>query len=173
MATVKYATFGNVAYDLNRSTEAYVDVPVERPEYKPEVDKKTRTKTRAHAVSAVSVVSAVAIILAIVLIVLNLLSYAMLAEISKVTTRAESKYLTLQQEKAKLLVKYEQTFNMNEVEDYAINVMGMTRPTASQKVQVETTRSDKAVVYTYEKEDAGNFVTDMANFISSLFAYFK
>ena len=176
MATARYSTYGNVAYDLNTAGEAYFEAPgIAVPQYRPEAERQTkvREKPEVRRKAHVSALTVFMAILAVGLIVLNLLSYAMLVEISKTTTAAEARYAALQQDNAKLLVKYEQTFNMNEVEDYAVNVMGMTRPAADQKVQVDTVRSDKAVVYTYENENDGNIITDMVNFVSSLLAYFK
>ncbi len=172
MAAARYATYGSAAYDYNRSREIYADVPAaEAPVRAPREKVRTRTKTRTFTLGKAAM--AFGVFMALALVVLNLLSYAMLAEISESTTAAENNIIQLREEKAKLLVEYEQAFNMNEIEQYAINVMGMTRPSASQTVEVGSVKNDKAVVFTYETESDDGIISNITHFISSLLAYFK
>lgn len=172
--TVRYVTYGSEAYDYNRSREIYANVPARETEVREQRRTRERTRTRraAKTKSSFKLMPAVVVALALGMIVLNILSYALLAEISKTTTAAEDEYIQLQEERARLLVKYEQTFNMSELEDYAINTMGMIRASSGQTVELGSLKSDKSVVYTYEEEDNGNIITDMVNLVSSLLAYF-
>lgn len=174
MATIRYATYGSVAYNLNRSAEAYADAPViERPAVKERTRTRVKVRPAARKRSLGKIMTAIGAVVAVGLIVLNLLSYAMLVEISEASSEVEARYTELQEEKAKLLVDYEKTFDMKEIENYAINVMGMMRPGADQTVELDSVRTDKAVVHTVQEESDSNFFTDISNFVAALLSYFK
>jgi len=172
----RYITYGSAAYDYNTSRRIYAEPQAEPRVYKEhreKTDAQRRVRKAAAAKRKNAVLMAAAAFLAVGMIVLNLLSYALLAQLSETTGAIESEYVALQEEHAKLLVKYEQTFNMNEIEDYAINVLGMTRPTGNQKTEVGSVKEDKSVVYSYEEADTENIFSDMANLVGSLMSYLK
>lgn len=170
-----YATYGSAAYDLSRSQYVYaeapvVDIPVYEPEARPERGVKTAPKSRRNPL--LGTVVSVGLVMLVGLIVLNLLSFAMLVQVSEATGDTEDMIVQLQEDKAKLLVKYEKAFNLSEIEAYAVNVLGMVRATADQKIEVSTVKSDRAVVYDYEAEKGSSFLADLSNLVGSLLEYF-
>ena len=67
---------------------------------------------------------------------------------------------------------YQDAFDVNNVEQYATNVLGMTKPDESQISTVKSTANDKAVVVNSENDDKNN-TESMVTFLASLVAYFK
>ena len=174
----RYITYGSAAYDFNTSRRIYAEPQTERHiptrEERHAKAEAARAARRAAAAERKRVVSmALSVALAAGMIVLNLLSYAMLAQISETTGTAQNEYTMLREEHAKLLVKYEQTFNMNEIEDYAINVLGMTRPTGKTKTVLGSVREDKSVVYSHEEKSSEGIISEITNLVSSLLSYLK
>ena len=177
MAKIRYITMGSAAYDPN-SVEAYytyspeIELPREAEQERPQRRAKQKPKHKAKAKLS-QVVMTMAVFTAVGLLILNLLSYAMLLEISEATSDAQTRYAELCEENTKLLVKYDQTFNMNEIEAYAINVLGMTRPASGQQVKVQAVTNDKIVVHSEKNTESAGFVTEMASFITGLLSYFR
>ena len=170
----RYATFGSAAYDLNRSAQVYADAPaVETPAPRRRQAERVKARPAVKRHILGKAVTAFAIFMAVGLIVLNLLSYAMLVGISEKSSEYEAKYIDLQEQRAELMVQYEQTFDMKQVEDYAVNELGMIRPGADQTIEIDQIKTDKAVTYSYDEEPEGNAFTDITNFVAALLAYFK
>ena len=169
---------GSAAYDAD-AVETYYTYSPERLAEEEETkrlaeqkrEEERRKQLRARRISTALSLTAAAV--AVVLLVLNLLSYAMLLEISEATSTAQARYATLAEENTELLVKYDQTFNMNEIEEYAVGVLGMTRPTSGQKIKVQAIGEDRVVLHTEQKAESENFILKMASFITGLLSYFK
>ena len=177
MANVRYITMGTAAYDADAVETYYTYSPekmAEEAEAKRLAEQKReeerRKKLRARRISNALTITAAAV--GIVLLVLNLLSYAMLLEISEATSAAQNRYAELAERNTILTVNYDQTFNMNEVEEYAVNVLGMTRPTSGQKIKVQAIGDDKIVLHTEQKTENESFILKMASFITGLLSYF-
>ena len=120
----------------------------------------------------VSVVSLVGAVCAVVLITLMLLAQIRLTDISNTAANLEKQISQLEQERAKLTVEYETIFNLKDVEEQAMDILGMQEPEDSQIVYLSGVASaDKSVVVTREQTDM--FSLGLKDILSSVKAYFS
>ncbi|MDR0838737.1 MAG: hypothetical protein LBN99_03745 [Oscillospiraceae bacterium] len=109
------------------------------------------------------------------------LSYVELTEVStditgireikgKVKPKAgiTDKLNALTTEYSALRIEYERTFDMNAIERYAIDELGMTRTTAVSERVISAVPEDKAIIPATARNNGG-----IKEFITSLLAYFK
>ena len=106
------------------------------------------------------------------LLVLSLMARAQLSTASETVSALESQVAALQEEQDKLLIGYESAFNLTEIEDYAINELGMQKPRSDQLYYVNSTAQDKAVILAEDAEHVG-LADRFGDFISSLVEYFS
>ncbi|NLA86397.1 MAG: hypothetical protein GX847_03770 [Clostridiales bacterium] len=186
-ATVKYASrsavSGNNAYDLSRIRE-YAHEPVRKPGAKPvrQPAEKTEPKTvkkpvrnaarQTHKANGISLFAVTGFIVVAVMMVFVLLAHVRYNDIAGETVRLQTRLDELTEQERKLKIEYEKAFDVNAVEQYATNVLGMSKPDESQIGTVQTTAADKAVVVTPEKEEAP-ISESMVAFLASLVSYFK
>ena len=120
----------------------------------------------------VSIVSLLGAAVALVLLTMMLLAQIRLTDISDTAARLEDQIAELELERDKLTVEYETTFNLKEVEQYAVDVLGMQEPDSQQIFYLTGVASaDKAVVIT--KDDTDMFSLGVADILSSIKAYFS
>ena len=109
---------------------------------------------------------------AVVLITMMLLAQIRLTDISHTAAALEQQISQLEADRAKLTVEYETIFNLKDVEEQAIDVLGMQEPDDSQIVYLSGVASaDKAVVVTKEQTDL--FSLGVKDILSSVKAYFS
>ncbi len=185
------AVDGTLAYDFS-SPLLYPEeqeewpAPEQEPEKKPAKKQRTnrrewiREEPRRQASAAavernrqgISVVSLLGAICAVVLITLMLLAQIRLADISNTTAGLEKQISELESQRTKLTVEYETIFNLKDVEEQAMDILGMQEPEESQIVYLSGVASaDKAVVVTQEQTDL--FSLGVKDIISSIKAYFS
>ncbi len=186
-ATVRYASrsavSGSNAYDLNR-IRAYsaeperipFTKPVRQPPVKAEPKPAQRTAPkpahRAQKAYGVSLFAITGFIVVAVMMVFVLLAHVRYNEVTSETVRLQERLEELTEQERKLKIDYENTFDVFAVEQYATNVLGMTKPDESQMGSVQLTVSDKAVVVSAEDEET--VVSEsMVTFLVSLVSYFK
>jgi len=172
----RYPVYGSLAYDFNNPIffpDDTLDEPVKAP-----APPKTKTRQQAAvrtAVRAKQAVAPFAIIGAVcvaVLLVFTLFLRIQLTQVTDETVQLSEKLEELKAENAKLLIKYESAFNLNEIEDYAINVLGMQRPRSDQIYYVDSSAPDKAVVLQEEEEKSG-LVERLEDFLALIGEYFR
>ena len=83
---------------------------------------------------------------AAVMIVSLIMSYAQLAIISQEVVREQKRIATLQEERVKLLARYERTFDLTTIREAAED-SGMAKPSASQIYYVDLSAPDNVVLY--------------------------
>lgn len=184
--TIEYAnqaaTYGSAAYDLNKLRGGVYappfDTPAERPA-RPKVKPRTKTKTRtavrekSESSQGISLLSVLGFIVAAALLVLTLLANVQLTEVSAQTAELQTQLSALQEEEKQLLIAYEDTFNLTEVERYVTGVLGMSRASSDQVITLNLEKADKAVIIKDETPSFGEEVKGLAPFLSSLMEYFK
>lgn len=185
--TVKYASrsavSGSNAYDFNRIREnayehekAPQTKPVQQPAVKAEprnIKKPVRkTARQAQKSYGVSLFAVTGFIVVAVMMVFVLLAYVRYNDISIETVQLQSRLDELTEQERKLMIDYEKAFDVNAVEQYATNVLGMSKPDESQVSVVQTTTSDRAFIVNSEKEEAP-VSESMVTFLASLVSYFK
>ncbi|MGI5936569.1 MAG: hypothetical protein ACOX7I_07195 [Oscillospiraceae bacterium] len=171
----QYAVYGSLAYDFNNPIffpETTLDEPVKAP-----APPKTKTRQQAAARTVARTKQAVAPFAIIgaacvaVLLVFTLFFRIQLTQVTDETVQLNEKLEELKAENAKLLIQYESAFNLNEIEDYAINVLGMQKPRSDQIYYVDSSAPDKAVVLQEEAKDNG-LLERLEDFLALIGEYF-
>lgn len=183
--TIEYAhraaTYGSAAYDLNPLRKGAFappyEIPTERPAVKPKAKPQTETKTKTRekrdSAQSLSMLSIAGFVLAVALLVLSLLANVQLTDVSTKTTELQAQLSALEEQEKQLLIAYEDTFNLTEVERYAAGVLGMSRASSDQVITLNTDKADKAVILEDDTPSFGEKVKGIASFLSSLMEYFK
>ena len=150
--------------------------PAERPVEIPLSPERTLQRQKARAAAAaqrtggISLFAVFGSILAAALMV-----FVVLAQISYNETAAESVRLNaelqaLTEQQRKLEIAYENAFDMKEIERYAKDVLGMSKPEADQIAIIHSVPEDKAeVIGEIETSPLEGF----GSFLSTLLGYFK
>lgn len=168
--------YGNLAYDFtdtaylnNDTTYTNQQVVIPAPRV---VNEKTRTKVRVVSAQSISPVAIIGFACAAVLLIFMLMSHIQLTEVTNEAVDLENSLSELKTEQNRLLIKYEEAFNLTEVENYAIDQLGMIRPRNDQITYIDSTVPDKAVVISPDdtKKSLGDRIIDA---LSSLSDYFK
>lgn len=69
-----------------------------------------------------------------------------LAEQSDKITAAKQELSRIEEENRRLRIEYESKIDLNEIEDYAKNILGMQRAGESRTEKIDTDTQDKAIV---------------------------
>ena len=140
-------------------------------------DSYEQSETRGEAIVSqlggiMTALSAVGTIAAVALLLLVLLAKIQLIGISASALSMEKQINELENEHSRLTVRYEQVFNLKDVEETAIGVLGMQEPHEDQIYYLTGVSSaDKAVVITHE--DTGMFSLGLEDIMSSARSYLK
>ncbi len=187
-ATVRYASrsavSGSNAYDLSRireySHESAVPerVPVQKPTEKPVVKtapkavERTAPARRTQKSYGISLFAVTGFVVVAVMMVFVLLAHVKYNEVTAETVQLQKTLDELAAQERMLKISYEDAFDVNNVEQYATDVLGMSKPDESQISTVNSLVYDKAVVVNPENDDT--YVSEsMVTFLASLVAYFK
>ena len=95
-----------------------------------------------------------------------------ISQAQKEIYRLESELSVVAQEQDDLMIQYESAFNFTELEDYAVNMLGMQRPRDEQIFFLSQNTEDHAVAVA-ARENAGGLVDRFGDFIADLMSYFK
>ena len=162
-------------YDMDGfGTSAYAAIP--EIEYAPEQEQEPRRRPRPRPVPreqtkyGVSPLAILGFMLAGVMLVLVLLSYVKMADVAYTTTQLEDRLAELTLEERKLQIAYEEAFDINEIEEYAIHELGMVKPADAQIDTIDVSSGDKAVVLASGEESEGG-AEEFVSFIASLLEY--
>jgi predicted PurR-regulated permease PerM len=131
-----------------------------------------RTTRKVQKGYGISLFAVAGFAFVVVMMVFVLLAYVKFNEVTSQSAQLETKLEQLNEEERKLKIAYEDAFDVNEVEAYATNVLGMTKMADSQVATVDSTASDKAVVVGTPQKD-GSLGSEVTTFLTSLVAYFK
>ena len=171
------AVFGSLAYDFD-NPELYRDeYTTAQPKARPRTQTQTKTRVRtraraaAHTKQSIAPATLAGMLAAAFLVVVAILAQAQIVGISSVSVALEQELAQLEEQQAKLRIAYESAFNMAEIEDYAIHMLGMQKPRADQIFYIDTSSPDKAVVIA-NGESAG-FVDRVSDYLSGIAEYFR
>lgn len=152
---------GTEAYDYNRinasnssraSSSApkirQISIPATQPVTKPKVVKKTRsqvkTETKRANLRALKALSVAALLLCFVGTLI--FSRVQLDEISREITQTQAKMKVVESENTRLEMKLNAMVSINNVDDYAQNVLGMVKQEGYQIEYVDIEGSDQVLV---------------------------
>ena len=147
--------FNNMYYN---GSAAY-DIPMWEEEQPKELDPRLKPKYKkgiqtAYHISAFAIIGYFAIVLTFILL---LTVYVQYTAVSAEATEYQNHIQELKDEERILTIKYEQTFDMREVELYAKSQLGMDEPKKQQIGYISLNVEDKAIVYTTNEEDFNVF----------------
>lgn len=130
--------------------------------FEPEAPKKRR---------AINPLSVIGFLAAAALLIFSLLDRVALTEISDQCSQLETKIEELEDARARLLIEYESAYNLTEIEDYAINQLGMQKPGSDQIRYINGIARDRAVILAPTEEEL-SFTDKISGFLFSLREYF-
>ncbi len=165
---------GSLAYDLNNPQlypEYTYGTPLDIPAA-PELEEEAVSAAERVSVQAVSPVAVIGYAIAAALLVFSLLARVQLTAASDRCVALEASLAQLQEQQTKLLIAYESAINLPEIEDYAMNTLGMQQPRSDQVYYICGSVQDRAVVLG-ESDETVSFVDRVGDFLSSLSEYFK
>ena len=180
--TIRYvpgAVNGTAAYDLSRyaRVDYGTSAPVEEEEPWQEEAPEEGRRGGAHAAAQTNFrirpFSVIGVVLTAVIAVLALLANLRLTAITAETVELEQQLEALEDERKLLQIRYENTFDLREIEEYATGTLGMVRLQDSQIVVLEQTAEDKAEILREEKSGAFSAVLqDAGSLWGAIKAYF-
>ncbi|MCL1828143.1 MAG: cell division protein FtsL [Oscillospiraceae bacterium] len=168
----KYTPFGNLAYDsLNPAAE--VELPREKSKgisFRPkrEYEKSITAKTFFRPKQHVAPTAVIGFAGAAVLIVFLLMARIQLTAVSNESAILETQIMQLKTEQTRLLIEYESAFNPSEIEEYAMEFLGMQKPGSDQVIYIDAGASDKVVIPKTETSVYNGFMSRLFNFIPGL-----
>lgn len=189
-STVRYASrsavYGSNAYDIRHIKEFSPETkaPEKYPHRKPEANPVPRTAPmnapkaahrtakKAQKAYGISLYAVVGFVFVAVMMVFVLLAYAKYSEVTNETVKLQTRLDELNSQERKLKIEYTNAFDVNDVERYATQVLGMSKPAEDQISTVSATAQDKAVVLK-SSDDTPNKSESIVTFLASLVAYFK
>ena len=162
-----YGTAAPAGGAYARPSAEVLDFPAPREESLPRVKPET-SMDKAHGISLFVLFGSVIVA---VLMVLVILAYVNYNEVTNEIVSLNAQLEKLTEQKSKLEIAYESVIDMKEVERYARDVLGMSKPDANQVSIVQTVTQDKAEII--DNGNEGNALKGFGMFISSLFDYFR
>jgi len=160
--------YGSLAYDL-AAEEFFPEGSYAEQEVisRPETEENAQVQALPRVRQSVAPTALVGFACAAVMLVFSLMAQVQLTAVSNETVRLQSQLSELQVEQVRLLISYESAFNLTEIEEYAIEKLGMQKPRNDQVFYVEGAASDKAVIL--QETDNGNGLMDrFSDMIASL-----
>jgi cell division protein FtsL len=151
------------------------DAPAAAPEEIPIPRERTIQRQRARAAAAAQSVPGVSLfavfgaILAATLMVFVVLAQINFNEAASETVRLSNRLRTLTEQQRRLEIAYESVIDIEEVERYAKDVLGMSKPEADQIAIIHSVPSDRAEVIGGSDEST---LSGLGKFLSSLLEYF-
>ena len=149
-----------------------LDVPAPEVQERPKEKVSIRTNTKAAPKQGISLFAVAGWACAIVLAVSLLMSYIELNIIANESYELKETLEALQVEETKLKIEYESTFRLDEVEEYATNMLGMVRADRDQIKYLSNNSVDKAVVVANNNVETG-FSAMMKSLFTTIAEYFK
>jgi len=148
-----------------------------KPLETPDVQERTRQRERAKAEDLAALKAPGVSLFAIVgsLFVAALMVFVVLAQISYIeaaseTVRLNAQLSALAEQQKRLEIAFESVVCMKEIEQYARDVLGMSRPESYQMALIPNKASDRAEVLSTGETGT---LRDFGSFMSSLLDYFR
>ena len=166
----EYGYYGSTApayepYEEQDTGPIEIPVPQERSRAAERAGSAVRS---APAVSLFAVFGAVFAGILMVFVILAQINYN---EIAGETVKLDTQFAELTEQERKLEIEFESVIDMKEIERYARDTLGMSRPDSGKSPSVQNVLSDRAEILGGGDEDGAQ--SGFGAFISSLFEYFK
>jgi cell division protein FtsL len=145
-----------------------VEIPI--PQERTLQRQKARAAAAARNVPGISLFAVFGSLFAAVLMVFVVLAQISYNEAAAETVRLNARLQALTEQQRRLEITYENVIDMNAIERYAEDVLGMSKPEADQIAIVKSMPYDRAEVI---DESDNSLLDGLGSFISSLMKYFK
>ena len=167
--TMKYREYyvhGSAAYNRHvEPSEIVRDEPIYVPTRK-RIEETVAANTEALTRQSLSPMVLLGFVVAIVMLVLCLVARIEFTTLAAEAAELQSQVNELTEENSRLTIKYESALNLAEVEDYAVNTLGMQRPSSDQIIYVNGSAQDRAEVINPNSEEIKKDLTYAATSIS-------
>ena len=168
----KYYADGSLAYEITQPVEEeyfYSVDPMDLPEA-PELELPAAQELPVprQYVSPGAVLGAM---VAVVMLVFLMLAQVRLSIASKDALALENQVKELQAQQADLEISYETAFNLTELEDYAVNELGMQKPRSDQIFYVDGGAEDHTVILDETARQIG-WADRVGDFLCRIAEYF-
>ena len=169
----KYYADGSLAYEITQPVEEeyfYSVDPSDLPDA-PELDAPLAEAVPVprQSISPGAVLGAVA---AVVMLVMLMMAQVRMSIANKDVLALENQVKALQAEQDDLEIRYETAFNLTELEDYAVNELGMQKPRSDQIYYINGTAEDRTVILD-ESARESSWVDRVGDFFCSIAEYFS
>ena len=168
----KYYADGSLAYEITQPVEEeyfYSVDPTDLPEPQElEAPQAEALPIPRQSVAPGAILGAAA---AVVMLVFLMLAQVRLSIANKDVLALENQIKELQAQKADLEIRYETAFNLTELEDYAVNELGMQKPRSDQIYYVNGAAEDRTVILD-ESAQQSSWVDRVGDFFCHLAEYF-
>jgi len=144
----------------------------------PYAQERVRQRERARAVAdakstqVVSLFAVVGTIVVVAMMIFVVLAHISYSEVASENARLNAQLVALNEQHRRLEITFESVVCMNEIERYARDVLGMSRPGAGQVGFLIGTAADRAEVLAVP-ESNGSSIRDFGSFLSSLLEPFR
>ena len=151
---------GNLAVDMRYTGNA---VPKREPVYAPPLRREIQrdeTSTKVRTVPAkkkrggISMSTMLFFAVSMFLVISLISEYTKLVSLSESTVSLREELSTLREENTILKTRYESEIDLREIEEYAINELGMVMPSADRVVYIDLSEPDKIVLGSSEGTEA-------------------
>lgn len=138
----------------------YSSIKKAKPQQKP---KKKRSFTKAISLLLLTLVS----VAVVILLVKGLFIRIELTKQNDINIELEKKLSQLSENNRRLRIRYESAIDLDELEEYAKNELGMQKPSMTQIQKIDTETQDKAIVLS-DAEEMGfaDKIDDLISIIS-------
>lgn len=162
----EYYVHGSAAYNRRVEPEEIVrDEPIYVPTRK-RIEEAVVANTEALSKQSLSPLVLLGFVAAIVMLVFCLVARIEFTTIAAEAAELQAQVNELTDENSRLTIKYESALNLAEVEDYAVNTLGMQRPSSDQIIYVNGSAQDRAEVINPNSEEIRKELTYAATSIS-------
>lgn len=154
------------------SAAPQLDIPKAKEQERPQERVRLRAAAKAVNSQGISVFAIAGWISAAVLAVAIIMSYIELNTVASQKYELKTELETLQTEETRLMITYESTFQLDEIEEYATNMLGMVRADSDQIKYLDNQAEDQAVVV--DGSGAGTGVSAaLKSFFTAAAEYFR
>lgn len=149
-----------------------LDIPEPEVEQRPKERVSIRSKAKAVSRQGISLFAVAGWACVAVLSIALLMSYIELNTIANESYELSEELEALQVEETRLMIDYESTFQLDEVEEYAANMLGMVKADNGQIKYLDNRAADQAVVLSEESANTG-MSAKFKSFFTAIAEYFK
>lgn len=185
------STFGNVAYSLDYYGDVAAapapryappqprteprEVPKRAPQVKPRVHERSRVRVRVREQQAVAPFAILGFLAAAAIAVVLLMGYIQLNSVYAETVQLRSQLTELENAGANLEARYEETFDIQTLEQAVAADGTLSYPTSEQSVYIDLSEPDNAVVYDNTEGTGGitGFFQAVGELIAAAVEYFR